>query len=94
MDALPLLAEALPLTPIWLTEPGIVPGVPRRPLARLRRRVRRVWFWLTGFNWWAISAIVVAVVGAGLAFTNAPVNRVLAVGVFALVLAVIAPREH
>lgn len=54
---------------------------------------RRIWFWLTGFNWWAISAIVAAVVGAGLAFTDAPVNRVLALGALALVLAVLAPRE-
>lgn len=54
---------------------------------------RRAWFWLGGFNWWAITAIVAAVVGAGLAFTDAPVRRVLAVGILALVLAIIAPKE-
>lgn len=88
-----MLAEAVPLTHIWLTRSGIVRAVPRRPFPRLRMRARRVWFWLRGFNWWALAAIFAAVVGSALAFTDAPVNRVLAVGVFAVVLAILAPRE-
>jgi hypothetical protein len=54
---------------------------------------RRTWFWLGAFNWWAVIAIVAAGVAITLAVTDASLSRVLAVGVGALVLAILSPKE-
>lgn len=54
---------------------------------------RRSWFWLGGFNWWAISAIVLAASAAVLAYAGTPLRQVLAVGVVALVLSILSPKE-
>lgn len=67
--------------------------MPKRPLPKVRMLAHRVWFWLGGFNWWVITAIFAAGVAITLAITDAPLARVLAVGVGALVLAIIAPKE-
>lgn len=56
-------------------------------------RARRVWFWFGGFNWWAVIAVFTAGVAVTLAVTDASLARVLAVGVVAVVLAILTPKE-
>lgn len=82
------------MTPIWLTQPGIVPAVPRRPFPRVRMQVRRTWFWLRDIRWWAIFALLTALTGVVLAVLEMDRTVVQAVAALSITLAILATKEE
>jgi len=90
----PLLAEALPVTPVWLTEPGIVRAVPRRPFPRVRMQARRVWFALREIRWWALLALLTALLGVVLAVVQVRLPVIQAVAALSITLAILATKEE
>lgn len=57
-------------------------------------RARRILFWLRGFRWWAILALIAAFAAVVGAFTEMGVVRVLALVGLAVVLAILSTREE
>lgn len=55
--------------------------------------LRRALYVLREIRWWAIAALLLGVLGVVLALTDQDIETVLAVGVLALVTAVLATRE-
>lgn len=82
------------MTPIWLTEPGIVAAVPRRPFPKTRMAARRAIFWLRGFRWWALFALLSAAVGVVLAALGRSLPVVQAVAALSITLAILATKEE
>lgn len=91
---MPLLAPPEPLTHIWLTRPGIVRLVARRPLSRFRMWVRRTWTWFRGFSLWSVLALLVGVAAVAIAFTRPGLVQVIAVAALSITLAILATKEE
>lgn len=64
-----------------------------RPLSRACRYGRRLRYWLSGFAWFGIFALLCAGAGVVLALTDRPVRLVAAVGAAAVVLAILSTKE-
>jgi hypothetical protein len=79
--------------PIWLTQDGIVPDVPRRPLPRVRMLSRRAFYWLRSFQWWAILALVAGLVSVALAAADKGLALVCSVAALSITLAVLSTKE-
>lgn len=94
MDALPLLAEAQQVTHIWLTRPDTLSGVPSSVVSRALMYGRRLRYWLSGFHWWAILALIAAICSVVIAFTSSRLVQVIAVGALSITLAILATREE
>jgi hypothetical protein len=57
-------------------------------------QLRRARTALSGIRWWAVFALLAAVVAVALAFTGRHLPQVIAVAAFAVTLAILATREE
>jgi uncharacterized membrane protein YhaH (DUF805 family) len=83
------------VTPFWLTQAGIVPGVPRRPFPRARMRARRAWYWAGTVRWWSVLALLAGITCVVLAFLPAhSLAQIVGVAALSITLAILATREE
>jgi hypothetical protein len=55
---------------------------------------RRFRTWLGQFHWWAILALITGLLCVVIAFTDAGLVQVIAVGALSITLAILATREN
>lgn len=55
---------------------------------------RRFRFWLRGFHWWAILALITGLLCVVIALTDKGMPQVTAVGALSITLAILATREE
>jgi hypothetical protein len=67
--------------------------VPPTARSKALMHLRRFRHWLGGFSWWAVFALVFALAGVALAASDQSQRLVLAVGLAAVTLALLAQKE-
>jgi len=72
-----------------------LPGTRKGPSLRSRAqtRLRRLRYWLAGFAWFGIMAVLVGVAGAALAVAEQPFSLVVAMGFLSCALAILSTKE-